>query len=257
MSDQNPKKLGRAFTAAVGADWMITEDGLRTLLAIAGRIKSEKAVEAQDSEPLEYTRTCDIRDGVAIIPVDGPIFRYANLFTYFSGGTSVDVLAKDFNAALRNDKVHAIMFEVNSPGGEVTGINEFCEMIYNARSTKPVTARVGGSGCSAAYWISSACGDVVIDETAMLGSIGVMAVYLDDRKALEMEGFEEIEFISSQSPYKNSPPWTDEGKKRIQTRIDALAQVFVAKVARNRDVSVDTVLKQFGQGDVFVGEAAI
>ncbi|MGE3467654.1 MAG: S49 family peptidase [Pyrinomonadaceae bacterium] len=257
MSEQQTPKYGRAFNAAVSADWLITEDGLRNLLAIAARIPTEKAVEAQDSPPLEYTRIADIRDGVAIIPVDGPIFRYANLFTWFSGGSSVDVLAKDFNAALENSSVHAIMFEINSPGGEVTGINEFTEMIFNARSKKPMTARVGGYGCSAAYWIASACGDIVCDDTAQLGSIGVMAVYTDDRKMLEAEGLEEIEFISSQSPYKNSPPWTDEGKKRIQARIDALAQVFVEKIARNRDVSVETVLKDFGQGDVFVGQAAI
>ncbi len=259
MSDkrETTPTIGRAFNAAVGADWMITEDGLRTLLTIAARLPVNRAVEAEDSPHLEYTRECTVRHGVAIIPVDGPIFRYANWFTYFSGGSSVDVLAKDLNAALSDPAVHAIMFEINSPGGEVTGINEFTEMIYEARSRKPMTARVGGLGCSAAYWIASACGDVVVDETAMLGSIGVMAVYVDDRKQLEMSGIEEIEFISSQSPFKNSPAHSDEGRKRIQRRIDALAQVFVDKVARNRGVSVDTVMKEFGQGDVFVGQTAI
>jgi hypothetical protein len=58
-------------------------------------------------------------------------------------------------------------------------------------------------------------------------------------------------------PYKNTPPYTDEGRKRLQARVDSLAQVFVEKVARNRGVSTDTVLKDFGQGDVMVGQAAI
>jgi hypothetical protein len=51
--------------------------------AIAARLPVEKAVEGYDDQPLEYTRQVTVRDGVAIIPVEGPIFRYANLFTRF------------------------------------------------------------------------------------------------------------------------------------------------------------------------------
>lgn len=258
--EENKKQptFGRAFNACVNSDWAITKEGLRDqVLAIAARLNSAQAVEAYRSEALEYTWSVTVRDGVAIIPVTGPIFRYANLFTYYSGGTSVSLLARDFQAAIDNPDIYAILFEINSPGGEVTGINEFAEMVFRARSIKPMSARVGGLGCSAAYWIASACGDVVVDDTAQLGSIGVMTVYLDDRKNLEMRGFEELEFISSQSPYKNSPPYKSEGKQRIQKRIDALAQVFVEKVARNRDVSTETVLKDFGQGDCLVGQDAI
>src|SRR3954466_2413086 len=105
-SDKQPR-FGRAFNAAISTEWMITEDGLRTLLAIAARLPVEKAVEGYDDQPLEYTRQVTVRDGVAIIPVEGPIFRYANLFTRFSGGASVEVLAKDFISALENDHVNS------------------------------------------------------------------------------------------------------------------------------------------------------
>lgn len=249
--------FGRVFDAAVGADWAITEDGLRTVLAIASRSNPAEAVEAYRSEPHQHAPSLKVRNGVGIIPVTGPISRYMSWFSYFSGGTSISALARDLQTALDDPSVYSIMFEINSPGGEVTGVHEFAQMVYKARSQKPITARVGGLGCSAAYWIAAMCGDVVVDRTAQLGSIGVMAVYLDDRKQLEMRGLSEIEFISSQSPYKNAPPYEEEGKSRIQKRIDALAQVFVESVARGRGVSVKTVLTKFGQGDVFVGEAAI
>lgn len=260
--DQQPR-FGRAFNAMINADWLITEDAFRGMLEVATRL-NPLAVDPNnqpDRSGWGYDKPSDdvisIRNGVAVIPVLGPIFRYANFFTYYCGGTSVDRLARNLRACLNDDAVTAIMFEINSPGGEVTGISEFAQQVFRARSKKPVTARVGGLGCSAAYWISSMCGDIAIDKTAMLGSIGVMAVYLDDAKNLEMRGFEEIEFISSQSPHKNAPPTTDEGKKRIQKRVDALAQVFVDAVAVGRGVSTKTVLEKFGQGDVFVGQAAI
>lgn len=250
--------FGRAFHACVNADWAIEENYFRNvMLPIASRLNSPQSVEAYREQPLEKTEKVKVRNGVAIIPITGPIFRYANFFTYYSGGTSVTSLARDFNAALEDPSVYSIMFEINSPGGEVTGINELGNMIYNARKKMPMTARVGGLMCSAALWLGVQAGDVAIDETALVGSIGVMTTYTDDRKWMEKVGLEELEFISSQSPYKNAPPYTDEGRKRIQARLDALCQIFGDAVARGRDVSIKTVWDKFGQGDVFVGQAAI
>ena len=63
--------------------------------------------------------------------------------------------------------------------------------------------------------------------------------------------------MSSQSPYKASDPKTEDGASRLQARVDALAGVFVQAVAANRDVPAATVLADFGQGDVLIGQAAI
>lgn len=263
MTEQSKEpQFGRAFNAAINSDWMITEEAFRSMLKVAARMELPVPVAVDpDAQPSGWESRRDevveVRNGVAIIPINGPIFRYAGFFTYYCGGTSVDRLARNLKAAINDPRVSSIMFEINSPGGEVTGISEFSEMVYRARSQKPITARVGGMGCSAAYWIASMCGDIAIDKTAILGSIGVMAVYLDDTKQLEMRGLEEIEFISTQSPYKNAAPSSDEGRNRIQKRIDALADVFVNAVAVGRGVSVKTVLDNFGQGDVFVGQAAV
>src|SRR6185503_19749583 len=72
----------RAFVYAADRPWAITEAGLRQILEIAERSNaSPEAVAARLGRPLENTRTVEVRDGVAVIPVTGPIFRYANLFT--------------------------------------------------------------------------------------------------------------------------------------------------------------------------------
>lgn len=57
-----------------------------------------------------------------------------------SGATSIAVLATDFNEALNNPAVNAIVLEIDSPGGTVAGINELAEMIYAARKQKPIIA---------------------------------------------------------------------------------------------------------------------
>ena len=237
---------------AAGEPWAITETALNNILTIASRQnESIEAVSAKLGRELDNTYVTEVRDGVAVIPVVGPLFRYANLFTAISGASSYEVLAKDFNSALENPDVHSVVLDIDSPGGEVNGCAEFANMIYESRGTKPVIAYASGDAASGAYWIASACDQIIASETSLLGSIGVVAVYRDsnDQNVLEI--------VSSQSPYKRLDPNSDDGKSRLQSRIDDLASVFIDSIAKHRGVDPPTVLKEFGGGDVFVGKNAI
>ncbi len=242
--------------------WAITEEYLQTILGIAHRQITiddavRRAIAAKDGEPLANTRRTEIRDGVAIIPVIGPIFPRANIFTAFSGGTSIGLLAKDFTIALENRDVKSIVFNIDSPGGEVTGVSEFADMIYNAREIKPIVAYVYGYGASAAYWIASSASKVIAANTAEVGSIGVVSAWEDSREKDKKDGVQTIEIVSSFSPNKRPDPQTDSGKAQILKIVDDLALEFIGAVARNRGISTDTVMKDFGQGDVFVGRSAV
>lgn len=237
---------------AAGEPWAITETALNNILTIASRQnESIEAVSAKLGRDLDNTYVTEVRDGVAVIPVVGPLFRYANLFTAISGASSYEVLAKDFNSALENPDVHSIVLDIDSPGGEVNGCAEFANMIYESRGVKPIIAYASGDAASGAYWIASACDQIIASETSLLGSIGVVAVYRDssDQNVLEI--------VSSQSPYKRLDPNSDDGKSRLQSRIDDLASVFIDSIAKHRGVDPPTVLKEFGGGDVFVGKNAI
>jgi signal peptide peptidase SppA len=231
---------------------------LETIISISSRENADlQAVSSKTGERLSNTRTVTMRDGVAIIPVIGVIFPRASLFTEISGGVSVQTLASDFQAALDNPAVKSIVLNIDSPGGEVTGVSEFANMIYAARSQKKITAYVMGWGASAAYWIASAAEKVVIDSTAEVGSIGVIAAYQDAREKDSKNGIKTHEIVSSVSPNKRPDPATAEGKSQIQAVVDDLGEIFVNTVARNRGVSADVVRSDFGKGGVFVGEKAV
>lgn len=248
----------RVLSRIKSEPWAITREAMDTILEIAAREnQSPQAVAAKLGRPLENTYAVENRDGVAILSVTGPMFRYANLFTELSGATSYDLLARDFMRAVEDPRVHAVLLNIDSPGGEANGVSEFADQIYAARERKRIAAYVGGAGASAAYWLASAASEIIIDDTAMLGSIGTVMGVEDTRQRDEKNGVRRMEIVSSQSPYKRVDPATDEGRSRLQARIDALSDVFIAKVARNRGVGTDTVLNEFGQGDVFVGQAAI
>lgn len=243
----------RAFDLATSQPWLITDEGLQQILAIAQRAHEPNFLQTERGEPLENTRTVDIRDGVAIVPITGPIFRYANIFTEISGATSTEILARDIRAAIENPAVRAIVLEINSPGGVAAGINELADMIYEARDRKRVIAYGDGTVASAAYWLASAADEIVVDATAVGGSIGARMTIVDVSGRDAKAGVRTYDIVSSQSPDKALDVTQDAGRAKIQKIVDDLAHVFVQAVARNRGVDAATVLANYGQGGLKVG----
>lgn len=245
---------GQLFSLATQTEWAILPSALETILDVLSRETSDlEAVAAKRAARMDNTDRAGIRDGVAVVPVIGPITRRASLFSDVSGLTSVDSIAKDFNAALSDPHINGILLDIDSPGGEVTGINELAAMFAEGQKIKPVVAYVGGTGASAAYWLASGAQEIVIDDTARLGSIGVvMAVPNPSARRAS-----DLEFVSSQSPYKRVSPTTEAGKQKLQAHVDALAKVFIDAVARNRGVTAEQVESDFGRGGLLVGQAAV
>lgn len=246
--------MSRAFELAASRPWLMLPDALDSLMAIADRQGDPEALEARLGRPLENTRVVSMRDGIAIIPVTGPIMRYANMFTRISGATSTQELATDLQAALDSPQVKGIILNVDSPGGEANGINELGDMVYAARGKKPIKAYGGGTVASASYWIGSSADELIIDDTALLGSIGVV-VEVALREA--REGEKRYTITSSNAPNKRPDLETEEGRAELSKTIDALGEVFVAKVARNLGVNPDQVPAMGDHGGLKVGAAAV
>jgi len=242
---------------ALGTPWAILPDTLGFLLRVIHRDYSEEeaaAVAARLGIPLDNARAVTVRDGVATIPVSGPMFRYANLLTEISGATSYAVLATDLTAALDDDAVKGILLAVDSPGGDVNGVSDLAQLICAARERKPIVAHIGGFGASAAFWLATAAHQVVVSDTALVGSIGVvMSAVHDDPETAERH----IEFVSSQTPDKLIDASTKSGRARYQAIVDQLAGVFVAAVARHRKTDEATVLADYGRGGILIGQSAV
>lgn len=241
--------------------WAMQEDYLRTMLAIAGRSHdiSPEALEAMRARRVaDAAESLATRDGVAIISIRGPLFRYADFFSSISGATTYEGTALDLGRAANDSTMRAILLSIDSPGGDVNGVQELAQTIRTIDETrKPVVAYVGGTGASAAYLLASAARSIVIAPNAILGSIGVRAAVRDTSARDERLGVRTFEFVSSQSPNKQTDPSTDAGRARIQAMVDALAAAFIAQVAVFRDMTPEQVVSDFNAGGVLVGEAAV
>lgn len=247
--------MPRALELAASQPWLMMPDALDNLLTISDRMGDPVALATKRGERLDETRRVTMRGSVAVVPITGPIFRYANLFTEISGATSTQILATDIQRALDDPKVKSIVLNIDSPGGVASGINELAEMIYAGRDRKRIVAYIGGIGASAAYWIASAASEIVIDEASLAGSIGVVveAVIEDEKKT----GRTRYQIVSRNAPNKRPDLGTEEGRAKMGETIDAMAEVFVGKVARNLGVAAEKVPAMGDSGGIRVGADAV
>jgi signal peptide peptidase SppA len=245
-----------AILTEVGEAGEVRAPHLKQILDIAARAQEPdfEAVAQKLADRASENGLLELRGATAVVNVIGPIFRYANLFTWISGATSVQELATTFRAAVDDPAVRAIVLNIDSPGGEVAGISEMASAIFDAREKKPVIAYVDALAGSGAYWLASAAGRIVANDTAELGSIGVVATLVD---RAPRDGVKTYQFVSSVSPNKRPNMETDEGRATIQQRIDDLAGVFVASVAKYRGASEQKILEDFGRGGMMIAAKAL
>lgn len=235
--------------------WAMDADALRRLLE---QPPDWEAVAARIGKPMDgRARSVQNHNGVAVMDIRGPLFRYRSIFTWLLGGTAIEDASYGLHAALDDPTVRTIVLAINSPGGQIDGINEFADMIRAANEQKPIVAYVDGLAGSGAYWLAAAAGRIVADETSQLGSIGVRTTVYDERAADEKAGVKKFEIVSSQSPLKVIDPASTEGRSTLQQMVDALAQVFIGKVAQFRGTSEEAVMNGFGRGAMLLARPAV
>lgn len=246
--------------------WAILDEYLQLMAVIADRdmdaqVGIVEAIEKRFGSHIAGTREATVRNGIGVIPVAGPMFRYANFFTEISGATSFERLAVDIGTAMENDEVVHLILDVNSPGGEVDGAAETAELIASYRGIKPITAFISHLGASAGYWIASAADEVIVSETSMVGSIGAVIGVTSYAEADKKRGIQRMEFVSSQSPDKRVDPFSDdEGEQArantvLQGLVDKMAGVFIEKVAGYRDMTEEAIMAT--KGGILIGADAV
>lgn len=209
------------------------------------------SVSLQKGQRMDGTKYGSLYDnGVAVIDLIGPIYPRANSMTT-SGATSIAQFSNDVIRAYESNSVSAIVLNIDSPGGDVRGIADSADMIFDMaqKDKKPILSYGSGYMASAAYYVGSAAQSVTGNKHSVNGSIGVVMQARKNDKDM-------IEITSSQSPNKRLDPTTDEGVAKIRQRLDDIAEIFIGDVARYRGISAEKVLAKYGQGDVFVGPRA-
>jgi capsid assembly protease len=196
---------------------------------------------------------------IAVLPLYGTIAQRMGVLTAASGGTSTEAFGRVFDQAVADPQIGAILLEVDSPGGSVSGVTELASKIYAARGRKPIVANINSLGASAAYWIAAMADEISITTSGMAGSIGVRYVHQEESEKLAKDGVKTT--IISAGKFKSeghpSEPLDDEALAHIRSLVEENYDSFVSDVAKGRGVSVSTVRSGYGEGRVLTAKASV
>jgi signal peptide peptidase SppA len=196
---------------------------------------------------------------VAIIPIYGVIAPRVNMLSDISGGTTFETLTRQLHEAVANKAIKTIVFDVDSPGGNVAGATEFAREVMKARTKKPIIAQAQYLMASAAYWAVAGATAIHAAPSAMVGSIGVYTIHEDLSKLLEMAGVK-ITYISA-GKYKvdgnEAEPLPKDVAARIQAKVDESYTRFKSDISKGRGVPLEEVAAGYGEGDTVGASEAL
>jgi len=183
--------------------------------------------------------------GVAIMPVIGPLLQRGGMFSDFLGITTYDDIADAAENAFAEPNVRGVLMEIDSPGGEVAGLFDLVDYLAALKATysKPLWAVAREQALSAAYAIASVADRIIVTQTGEAGSVGVIAIHVDESAQDQMEG-EKYSLIyagAKKADGSRHIPLSPSAVSDIQADVDDLYAKFVGRVAKARSMAPQAV----------------
>ena len=194
---------------------------------------------------------------IALIYGTGSIGRGNPRFDPLTAGSSLgaDRVAQAFRDATDDDKVKAIVFRVDSPGGSAVASEVVRHEVSRAREEgKPVVVSMGNVAGSGGYWISVDADKIVAQPGTITGSIGVVSGKLANREAWARLGvtFDQIPFGRNSTFGVSQDTFSDSERNRHTVLLDDVYDRFVERVASGRDLTLEHV-ETVAQGRIWTG----
>lgn len=196
---------------------------------------------------------------VAIIVAEGDILQKKVRFLSFGGVSQVTpkMMKEQWETALGDPLVKAIVFRVSSPGGEVLASHQIASLVEKAKKRKPVVVSMGDVAASGGYLIAAPGETIFAEPLSQTGSIGVFLgkFNLSDlykkiglhKETLSVDPFADL--------YSENRAWTGERKEIMQRRLDQYYRSFLEYVSTQRQLPMKAV-EQAAQGRVWLGTKA-
>jgi len=212
-----------------------------------------KAAESIFSDkPLPNILT--IKDGKAQILIHGPLTQKGPppiaRFFGLDGTGYIQIIEAINNIPENIEKIELLM---NTPGGEVLGVDNVFQAVTALYEKKEVIAINQGMIASAGYWIASAASRIISESPVNLtGSIGVVIIAVDTKKFEEKIGIRVVTVVSRNAPEKVPDISKKSGIRTLQEMADSLERVFMSRISEGRNLPVEHIEKFYGRGKVLV-----
>ena len=193
---------------------------------------------------------------IVVIPLSGTITTGDS--SLYSSSTITPGLVREYlTKAEKDPAVTAIVFRIESPGGEIEPCQEILLEIERVKETMPIVVSMGGTAASGGYYISTQADKIVALPTTQTGSIGVISQLINVEGLLEKLGIQIETFKGGKykDMYWGFRELTPEEEEIMQEMIDEYYEQFIGVVAEGRGLSKDDV-RDLATGQLYSGAKA-
>ncbi|MGB9074324.1 MAG: signal peptide peptidase SppA [Terriglobales bacterium] len=221
--------------------WLLVGGGLFALFVIAVFTLVYLSFGGHDEEAFS-----GFGDKIAVVDLEGVIL-------------SPKQIVPQLKKFADDGSVKAIIIHVNSPGGGVAASEEIYREVKRIREEKKkrVVASIETVGASGAYYVASATDKIYADKGSIVGSIGVIAQWVNYGELLRWAKLKDItmkagEFKDTGSPTREMTPAE---REYLQSLIDNMHTQFIQAVAEGRHAK-EADIRAIANGKVWTGEQA-
>ena len=170
-----------------------------------------------------------------------------------------DSVGAALRAATRDDRVRAVVLQVDSPGGSAVASEAIWREVCRVREAgKSVVVSMGQVAASGGYYIACPADVIVALPATLTGSIGVFGGKLVVRELLDRVGLTTgtVSYGARSLMFSTRRGFSDDERERLAAGIDAIYDDFVAKVARGRGRPTADI-ESVARGRVWTGSDAL
>ena len=217
----------------------------------------------REAEPIPRFREILLQRGAGATTEKIAVITMRGLISSSIPGSVSDSMVDDLRAALQqardDNRVKAIVLEIDSPGGEVTASDEIYNAVVKTRATKPVVVYMESLAASGGYYVSCGGRFLMANETTITGSIGVIIQTLNYEQLFSKIGLSSIVFKSGKfkDMLNGARPVTQEERDYVQSFVMKTYNKFLGIVARERNLQADVLQNTVADGRILSGKDAL
>ncbi len=212
-------------------------------------------------EPLkEFTLEGRGSDKILLIPMHGIIIDTPKERFLAQSQSMVDKVVSQLNKAEKDDRIKAVLFEINSPGGTITASDILYHEIssFKERTGKKIAVSMMDIATSGAYYVSLPADMITAHPTTVTGSIGVLFLQPKITGLMEKIGLSvDVKKFGKNkdmgTPFRDS---SEEEQRFMQKSVDDMGERFIRLVQKHRKPN-QHALAEISTARVFLADEAL
>ncbi len=169
-----------------------------------------------------------------------------------------DSFSREKLEKLKDDKIKAIILDIDSPGGDVVASEMLYTFFRKLSIDKPIISQINGLGTSGAYLLAMASDYIIAYNTSAVGSIGVIAqnyeiTELAKKFGISLTTFKSSILKSAPNPFEKITPDVD---MVVNQEINDIYDYFLTIFIQRRKIKT-LEAQEIANGQVYTGRQAL